>query len=79
MHYERVRTYEVVVQTNPTKEVLVTFQEDTEVADDNANEVFDESPRKRLKGVYYKDIHMRTLLRKTRAKVSDPLGSVAKL
>lgn len=61
MEFDRIRTYEVVTQTEPAKEVLVSFDEGE-----------DEHPHvsKRRKGVYYKDINMRTLLRKTRGKVS---------
>ncbi|WWD19106.1 hypothetical protein CI109_103564 [Kwoniella shandongensis] len=58
--YDRIRTYEVVSANPPSKEVLVAFQEDDEETD---------RPNKRRKGVYYKQITFRTLLRKTRAKV----------
>nr|XP_031859927.1 uncharacterized protein CI109_004534 [Kwoniella shandongensis]KAA5526999.1 hypothetical protein CI109_004534 [Kwoniella shandongensis] len=57
--YDRIRTYEVVSANPPSKEVLVAFQEDDEETD---------RPNKRRKGVYYKQITFRTLLRKTRAK-----------
>jgi hypothetical protein len=57
--YDRIRTYEVVAQSKPSKEILVSFSE----ASDG------ETPSKRRKGVSYKEITMRTLLRKTRAKV----------
>ncbi|KAK1927244.1 RNA polymerase II-associated [Papiliotrema laurentii] len=49
--YDRIRTYEVVSQDLPKKEVLLTI---------------DERPSKRARGAYYKDINMRTSLRKTR-------------
>ena len=74
VHYEHIRTFEVVSQTVPSKEVLVTFQEgSTEGStenNDDAEEVFGERPKRRRKGVYFNQITMRTLLRKTRAKVS---------
>ena len=53
--YDRIRTYEVVSQDLPKKEVLLTI---------------DERPSKRARGAYYKDINMRTSLRKTRVNVS---------
>ncbi|KAK8854750.1 hypothetical protein IAR55_003489 [Kwoniella newhampshirensis] len=56
--YDRIRTYEVVSANPPNKEVLVAFEEESE----------DERPNRKRKGVYYKEITFRTLLRKTRAK-----------
>lgn len=68
--YDRIRTYEVVMQAVPAKEVLLTFQE--EEAEDEDDDMFggededDEPKRKRRKGVYYNPISFRTQLRKTR-------------
>ena len=59
-------------QTAPAKEVLVSFGEDDMEKDYNADEVFNEPLSKKRKGVYYKELHIKTLLRKTRAKVSHP-------
>jgi hypothetical protein len=60
VHYDRIRTYDVVKQDQPVKELLVSFVE---------SEGGDEKPRKKRKGVYYNSITMRALLRKTRATV----------
>ncbi|ORY35540.1 RNA polymerase II-associated [Naematelia encephala] len=65
VHYDRIRTYEVVSQTflsGEGKEVLMSFVEDEEGSD---------RPRKKRKGVYFADINARTLLRKTRVKRRD--------
>lgn len=68
--YERIRTYEVVMQAQPQKEILLTFVEDPAAADEEEEDMFgDEAPvSKKRKGVYFKDITMRTQLRKVRAK-----------
>jgi len=60
VHYNRIRTYEVVTQAQePPKELLISFCEDDE----------GEGPaRKKRKGAFVKELFMRTLLRKTRAK-----------
>ncbi|ORX38474.1 RNA polymerase II-associated [Kockovaella imperatae] len=52
--YDQIRTYEVVSQTRPQKEVLITIVE----AGDPA----------KAQGAYYKEIGTRAQLRKTRAK-----------
>ncbi|ODO06789.1 hypothetical protein I350_04148 [Cryptococcus amylolentus CBS 6273] len=66
-HYDRIRTYEVVSTVVPEKEVLVSFQEEeSQHVDEN-----DERPAKKRKGVYYKEINFKTLLRKTRSKAND--------
>ncbi|WVQ82129.1 hypothetical protein IAT38_004257 [Cryptococcus sp. DSM 104549] len=67
-YYDRIRTYEVVSTLPPRKEVLVAFQE--EDAGEEEEDMFGEEPaKKKRKGVYYKEISYRTVLRKTRAKV----------
>nr|KIR84867.1 RNA polymerase II-associated factor 1 [Cryptococcus tetragattii IND107] len=63
VYYDRIRTYEVVSTLAPKKEILVSFQEGEE--SDN------EPAAKKRKGVYYKEINFRTLLRKTRTKPHD--------
>ncbi|OXH09900.1 RNA polymerase II-associated factor 1 [Cryptococcus neoformans] len=63
VYYDRIRTYEVVSTSAPKKEILVSFQEGEE--SDN------EPATKKRKGVYYKEINFRTLLRKTRTKPHD--------
>lgn len=69
VHYDHIRSYEVFsTQTAPAKEVLVSFGEDDMEKDYNADEVFNEPLSKKRKGVYYKELHIKTLLRKTRAK-----------
>jgi len=74
-HYSHIRTYEVVsMQTAPTKEVLVTFREEESEEGHDGDDVFDEPSRRKRKGVFFKEINVRTLLRKTRAKVSAPEG-----
>jgi len=52
--YDRLRMYEVHSQEKPRKEFILTI---------------DERPTKRRKGAYYKDVPMRTNLRKTKHKV----------
>ncbi|OCF37974.1 RNA polymerase II-associated factor 1 [Kwoniella heveanensis CBS 569] len=72
--YDRIRMYEVVSSVPPAKEVLVSFEEDGD------DEVAEEQPdRKRRKGVYYKELTFRTLLRKTRAKRRDEVAAQADL
>ncbi|KAK4688807.1 RNA polymerase II-associated factor 1, partial [Tremellales sp. Uapishka_1] len=61
--YDYIRTYEVVSQARPSKEILLSFIEE-EPEDD-------EPARKKRKGVYFKEISMRTLLKKTRAQGED--------
>ena len=55
--YDQIRTYEVVTQTQPAKEVLVTVVESGDPS--------------RRPGVYFKEIGTKAHLRKTRAKVSQ--------
>lgn len=64
--YDRIRTYEVISQHQTNKEVLISFHE--EIKDEMP--ASDEPMRKKRKGVYFKEINMRTLLRKTRVQVS---------
>lgn len=68
--YDRIRTYEVVMQTVPSKEILFSFHEDEKDDDDDmfgGEDDDDEEPkRKRRKGAYYNPIAFRTQLRKTR-------------
>ncbi|RSH88788.1 hypothetical protein EHS25_003016 [Saitozyma podzolica] len=59
-HYDRIRTYELVTQERPVKELLVAF-----IEDEGGDE---ERPAKRRKGAMYKPLPMRALLRKTRAR-----------
>ncbi|WVF72845.1 hypothetical protein IAT40_007663 [Kwoniella sp. CBS 6097] len=66
--------FPVVSSVPPAKEVLVSFDEGSE--DQAADE---EPPRKRQKGVYYKELTFRTLLRKTRAKRRDEVAAQADL
>lgn len=74
--YERIRTYEVVMQAQPQKEVLLTFVEEKKDGEDEEDMFGDEEPaKKKRKGVYYKDITMRTQLRKTRAKRSGEMDA----
>nr|ODN89022.1 RNA polymerase II-associated factor 1 [Cryptococcus depauperatus CBS 7841] len=61
-YYDRIRTYEVVSSTVPKKEVLVAFQEE------DHNDDMEGPAQKKRKGVYYKEINFKTLLRKTRIK-----------
>lgn len=49
----------------------MAFREETSADEAGAEGIFDEPMKKRRKGVYYNNIGMRTLLRKTRAKVSS--------
>ncbi|WVQ74973.1 hypothetical protein IAR50_004581 [Cryptococcus sp. DSM 104548] len=69
-HYDRIRTYEVVSTVVPEKEVLVSFQEDVGDVDGD-----DLRPAKKRKGVYYKEINFKTLLRKTRSKRREDLDN----
>ena len=57
--FQQIRTYEVVSQVQPEKEILLTLVEDGG----------EESSAG--KAAYYKDVGMRTLLRKTRAQVTE--------
>ncbi|WVR00044.1 hypothetical protein IAU59_007186 [Kwoniella sp. CBS 9459] len=72
--YDRIRMYEVVSSVPPAKEVLVSFEEGGE-----SEAAGGEPPRKRQKGVYYKELTFRTLLRKTRAKRRDEVAAQADL
>lgn len=58
------------MQAQPQKELLLTFHEEEDEDEDMfGGDDDDEAPaRKKRKGVYFKDITMRTQLRKTRAK-----------
>ncbi|WOO83865.1 RNA polymerase II-associated factor 1 [Vanrija pseudolonga] len=73
--YERLRTYEVVGQTQPQKEVIVTFveeggdEEEDMFGDDDDDE--DQPAKKKRKGVYFKEVTMKAQLRKTRARGRD--------
>jgi len=66
VHYDRIRTYEVVAQSQPSKEVLLTLR--GEEKDGGGSDTPDRIAKKRRGGAYFKEIGMRTLLRKTRAK-----------
>ncbi len=66
----------MVTQIHPAKEFLMTFVEE-EGKEEEDTEMFGEPPRKKRKGVYYKDIFFRTLLRKTRALVSGKTSTAA--
>ncbi len=48
----------------------MTFREDQGKEEPDAEEMFEEPAKKKRRGAYFKEINMRTLLRKTRAKVS---------
>jgi hypothetical protein len=50
----------------------MTFREDQGKEEPDAEEMFEEPAKKKRRGAYFKEINMRTLLRKTRAKVSEP-------
>lgn len=58
------------MQAQPRKELLLTFHEEEDEDEDMfGGDDDDEAPaRKKRKGVYFKDITMRTQLSKTRAK-----------
>jgi len=66
------------MQAQPQKEILLTFVEETKEDEDEDDMFGDEEPaKKKRKGVYFKDITMRTQLRKTRAKRSGEIDARA--
>ncbi|OCF57219.1 RNA polymerase II-associated factor 1 [Kwoniella mangroviensis CBS 10435] len=80
VHYDRIRMYEVLSAAPPTKEILVSFQEDQNDGEqEDGSDEDDERPKKRRKGVYYHEINFRTLLRKTRAKRREEVALTADL
>ncbi|WWC63346.1 uncharacterized protein I303_105946 [Kwoniella dejecticola CBS 10117] len=79
VHYDRIRMYEVLSSAPPTKEILLSFQENGDVDEQAPSEDTAEPPRKRRKGVYYHEINYKTLLRKTRAKRREEVAISADL
>lgn len=72
--YDRLRTYEVVGQAAPQKEVIVTFveeqgEDEEDMFGDDDDE--DQPAKKKRKGVYFKEVTMKAQLRKTRARGRD--------